>query len=361
MSPSRPFLLLAVLAVAALTAAETWTASTIGTPYGTGSHSIAASGAITMNAPGGYIWDGADSTYWLQQAITGDVTITARVVSLQKKNIWSKAGLMIRSSNARGSAHVLAWQSPERGRYVQHRSVDDGSCQSGALQSGNAPGWLRLRRVGNVFTASASSDGTTWTSAGSLTIAMPATVLVGLVASPNTRTAGQAVFDQISIVRSTNQAPVVTLAATATVTSQTATLAATISDNGGAPGIAWSVVTGSSVAPVRFANRAVEDPVVTFPRNGSYVLQVVATDAQGASTTRSITVTVNAPGSFSIQGNVKDGGNAPSPGVATRLLWSPAADAEVGRSTTASSTGAFSHGGLLGSPLDFEVVVPGSP
>jgi hypothetical protein len=44
------------------------------------------------------------------------------------------------------------------------------------------PGWFRLQRVGNVFTAYQSSDGVTWFTVGTSTIAMPTTYYVGLAA-----------------------------------------------------------------------------------------------------------------------------------------------------------------------------------
>jgi hypothetical protein len=47
--------------------------------------------------------------------------------------------------------------------------------------------WLRLNRVGNVFTGFGSYDGTNWTQLGTATIAMPAQIYLGLaVASHNT-------------------------------------------------------------------------------------------------------------------------------------------------------------------------------
>lgn len=57
---------------------------------------------------------------------------------------------------------------------------------------------MRLTRVGNVFTAYRSPDGVTWTSLGSETIAMAATIQVGLaVTSHNNAVLGSATFDNV--------------------------------------------------------------------------------------------------------------------------------------------------------------------
>ena len=45
------------------------------------------------------------------------------------------------------------------------------------------PGWFRLRRAGNVFTAFQSADGVAWFTVGSSTIAIPTTYYVGFAAS----------------------------------------------------------------------------------------------------------------------------------------------------------------------------------
>jgi hypothetical protein len=63
------------------------------------------------------------------------------------------------------------------------------------------PRWLKLTRVGDVFTAYMSIDGTTWTRVGAAeTIALPPTIQVGLLTlrSGGTGTA-QAAFTNVSV------------------------------------------------------------------------------------------------------------------------------------------------------------------
>jgi hypothetical protein len=68
-----------------------------------------------------------------------------------------------------------------------------------AVTSGNFPvnypdNWLRLNRVGNVFTGFGSYDGTNWTQLGAVTIILPAQIYLGLVVAsynPNQTTTAQ--------------------------------------------------------------------------------------------------------------------------------------------------------------------------
>jgi hypothetical protein len=48
---------------------------------------------------------------------------------------------------------------------------------------------MRLTRVGNAFSGFMSSDGTNWTQVGTITIALPSTIFVGMAASAKSTTA----------------------------------------------------------------------------------------------------------------------------------------------------------------------------
>src|SRR6185436_11088494 len=111
------------------------------------------------------------------QQVTGDFDIRVRVAGLTAANAWSKAGLMARESLVANSRNVYALVSAGNGHRVTARSTTGGTTSitgSGAATFPN--NWLRLVRVGNVFTGYRSTDGTTWTSIGSVTLALPQTV-----------------------------------------------------------------------------------------------------------------------------------------------------------------------------------------
>jgi regulation of enolase protein 1 (concanavalin A-like superfamily) len=77
---------------------------------------------------------------------------------------------------------------------------------SGAMAT--APYWVMLDRIGNTFNAYQSADGVSWTLVGTDTIAMGATVNVGLgVSSHSTTATATATFDNISIVAGTPAPP----------------------------------------------------------------------------------------------------------------------------------------------------------
>ncbi len=56
-----------------------------------------------------------------------------------------------------------------------------------ALTTPNA--WVRLRRVGNTFTAFRSTDGVSWVTVGAYTQAMPATLHLGMAVTSGTTSA----------------------------------------------------------------------------------------------------------------------------------------------------------------------------
>ena len=70
--------------------------------------------------------------------------------------------------------------------------------------AGAAPHWVRLTRVGNVLTGYRSTDGITWTTVGSETIAMAATTYIGLaVTSHLDGTINSSTFDNVSAAHPT--------------------------------------------------------------------------------------------------------------------------------------------------------------
>src|SRR5207244_4949212 len=66
-----------------------------------------SSGTFTVNGAGVKIWDTTDSFQYVSQPTTGDLTIVARVRSLQNTSTFAKAGIMLRSSTAANAANVV--------------------------------------------------------------------------------------------------------------------------------------------------------------------------------------------------------------------------------------------------------------
>jgi regulation of enolase protein 1 (concanavalin A-like superfamily) len=266
-----------------------WVAADIGSTTPSGSTSL-SNGTFTLRGAGADIWDTADGFHFVSQPISGDCTITARVSSLQNTHEWAKAGVMIRESTAAGSRHGLMAVTPQGGASFQRRLATNGTSTSTTQAGIAAPQWLRLVRSGNTVTGYRSVNGSTWVQVGSDTIAMSASVRVGLALTSHLNgSLCTAVFDQVSITTSAppvNQAPSVALTAPAADSSSTApasiTLSADASDSDGAVArvdfFAGSTQIGSrSTAPYSIT--------WTDVAAGSYSLTARATDDAGASTT----------------------------------------------------------------------------
>jgi hypothetical protein len=167
-----------------------------------GSTSI-ANGVYTVRASGADIWGAQDEFRYVYAALNGDGEVAARVDSLTAANSWAKGGVMIRETLSANSRYAYALLSAAHGLGFQYRRSTGGSTTGGAAsdKSTRAPYWLRLRRVGNVFTAYVSANGEAWRQQGSsVTITMGATVYAGLaVTSRRDGSLATAVLSNVNI------------------------------------------------------------------------------------------------------------------------------------------------------------------
>jgi len=188
--------------IQALAASSTsnWSSGDIGGPRAAGSYTVSGS-TFTVKGSGSDIYNAADAFQFVSQALTGDGSITARVVSQTNTNAWAKAGVMIRETLVAGSTNAFVPVTPQNGVVFQDRATTGGS--SATITFGPivaAPYWVRLVRAGNTFSAYASADGTTWTSLGQTTINMASQAYIGLaVTSHNNGTLSTALFDNVTV------------------------------------------------------------------------------------------------------------------------------------------------------------------
>ena len=184
-----------------------WTNRDIGSPIVAGSTAESA-GTFTVRGAGLDIWDASDQFQFVYQPVSGDVDIRAQVTGLQYVHNWTKAGVMIRETLSSGSAHASTFVSPVRGLAFQRRVSTQGSSTSTGWGTATAPYWVRMVRAGNLFTSYVSADGASWTLVGSETIAMSATVQVGLaVTSHDTSRTAMATFNSVRINGSATTPP----------------------------------------------------------------------------------------------------------------------------------------------------------
>ena len=184
--------------------------SDIGSPSPIGTYAE-SSGVVTMTAGGADIYSASDQFQFAYVPITGNVTFTARLVSLVNTNTNAKAGVMIRNSLDAGSAHASTLITASNGVNLDYRTSLNNSSSETKVAGVSAPNWVQIVRSGSSFSAYYSSTGAagSWTQIGTTkTISMNSTVLVGLaVTSHSDGTATTAVFDNITISGTADVAP----------------------------------------------------------------------------------------------------------------------------------------------------------
>jgi regulation of enolase protein 1 (concanavalin A-like superfamily) len=179
-----------------------WQAQDIGSVGQAGSTSVSGT-AFTVSGAGADVYGAADAFHYAYTTLTGDGTITAQVSAMTGSQAWTKVGVMIRASANANAAHGFMLVSTSKGLAFQRRTQTGGLSTSTSGGIGTAPRWVRLSRSGNVVTAFASTNGTSWTTVGSATIDLPAAALFGLaVSSHDTTRLATATFDNVSVVPS---------------------------------------------------------------------------------------------------------------------------------------------------------------
>ncbi len=131
-----------------------------------------------------------DSLTFVHQTLTGDGSLTARVGPLTSLETspntgtrpadpspWAKAGLIIRASTDQGSAYAAIMITGGHGVRMQANFTQDRPGPATAS-------WLRLSRTGDTVTGYSSTDGSTWTTVGTVRLrGLPRAVPAGLFAT----------------------------------------------------------------------------------------------------------------------------------------------------------------------------------
>ncbi|MGA3182321.1 MAG: lamin tail domain-containing protein, partial [Verrucomicrobiota bacterium] len=144
---------------------------------------------VTISGAGNYIGGTNDQFNFQYQLQTGDFDVTVCLAALGLSDLWAEAGLMARASLNAGSLFAAALATPGmNGDFFANRTAINGLASTSGHFPVNYPNtWLRLNRVGSVFTGFGSYDGTNWTLLGTASIAMTDPIYLGLaVASHNT-------------------------------------------------------------------------------------------------------------------------------------------------------------------------------
>lgn len=156
-------------------------------------------GTYTISGWGADIWGTSDEFHFVYRELSGDGEIVAKVDSVENSHFWAKAGLMMREDLSDGARNVFIFQRPDGLVTHQHRSTAEGA--SASSQKVNAD-WIRLVRIGNVFTSFYSTTGANgpWIEAESETLAMGTSIQVGLAVTSHLGIErGTSVLSEVSI------------------------------------------------------------------------------------------------------------------------------------------------------------------
>ncbi|HEX3720537.1 MAG TPA: lamin tail domain-containing protein [Verrucomicrobiae bacterium] len=146
-----------------------------------GGGQVVATNGLTITGAGTAIGGTNDQFEFSYKTVSGNFDIAVRLAGLSLSDTWAKAGLMARESLAPGGRFAASLATPViNGCFFEWRNPAGSANQSAGSFPDNYPNtWLRLNRVGNVFSGFASYDGQTWTLLASQTIAMSNQLYLG--------------------------------------------------------------------------------------------------------------------------------------------------------------------------------------
>lgn len=165
-------------------------------------------GNPVVNANGVDIWDGSDqygAIYDPETVIGESATVTVKVVDQEITGGWAKTGLMIRNdvtAAGESTGYAALMVTGDNGFEFEWDADGDGFVDSSQNDGNSArPCWLRLEKAGTTFTASFSTDGSSWTEIGSADVPEATDAQnVAMFATSHTQSElGRAEFDQFEV------------------------------------------------------------------------------------------------------------------------------------------------------------------
>ncbi|MES2708303.1 MAG: Calx-beta domain-containing protein [Verrucomicrobiota bacterium] len=262
------------------TAAGSWSESDAADGSGLG-------GKITVSGAGSGISTSgtSDGFYFLAAPVTGNFDVKCRVLSLDNPGSSNscRAGLIVRATVAANAPYAMMLHKADFNTAFHARlTAGADPYDSTGTTPDTLPGWIRLVRAGNAFSAYSSPDGSIWTQRGTTqTIAgIGTSPLLGFaVTSAAAATASTAVYDSYTGFLPTNIGPLVN-AGPALSGAGPWNLDATVTDDGmpapAALTTLWRQMDGTG--PVSFTTSSAIDTGVSFLASGTYRLRLSAAD-----------------------------------------------------------------------------------
>lgn len=167
----------------------------IGNPKLLGSATY-SDGVYTIKAAGDDIWSQTDQMYFVNQDLSGNGEIVARITSQTNTNDWAKAGIIIKDSTQSLSNYALLAVTPAHGIAMQYGFNSEVAGPNYLFPNA----WLKLKKEGNNISSFSSLDGVNWILIGTRTITFGQNVKIGLFAtSHNGSNISTVTFDNVSI------------------------------------------------------------------------------------------------------------------------------------------------------------------
>ncbi len=170
-----------------------------------------ANGTLTVTAAGAAIHGVSDQFRFVSTPVTGDSQSSVKITAQSTQNAQPQAGVMVRQNNDPTSPFyaVLAYPNdlteglPQPAIQFWYRTAFGGTAlELTKLYPSVLPQYVMVQRVGNLFSAAASTDGVHYTliPGSTIDIDMPATTMQGLsVDSGAANNTGTASFSNLAI------------------------------------------------------------------------------------------------------------------------------------------------------------------
>ncbi|SNT42657.1 Carbohydrate binding module (family 6) [Granulicella rosea] len=174
-----------------------WSNADIGGPGEAGS-AVLRDGVHTVAGGGAGISGRFDQFQFAYKPLAGDGEVTAHVIDQSSKVAQAKAGVMLREGRGAAAPYAMAFVSPDGSVHFRFRTTR-GEIPGEVLYRG-AAAWLKVGRVGDVFTGYVSADGKKWEAIGNAKLFVRHDLIAGMIATSRDNKAANTVrFDHLDV------------------------------------------------------------------------------------------------------------------------------------------------------------------
>jgi regulation of enolase protein 1 (concanavalin A-like superfamily)/dienelactone hydrolase len=176
-----------------------WQHDDIGSVFAIGDAMTSDGQTFTVTGSGPGLANGQDAGHWVWQSLGGDGDLVAEITAVPTADLGGMAGIIVRDGEFSDDPFVALMAYAGGVVQLVSRDLPGDGLTTTATTTYTLPCWLSLQRRGDAFTAAVSEDGSTWTTLGSVGVAMPDGANAGLFAASNLTHTGTAQFAQVSL------------------------------------------------------------------------------------------------------------------------------------------------------------------